>query len=103
MSLPSAFTLCTIHPFLQQKSNRYFSCRTVVGALFTGQLADMIGRRYTVMIALVLSFAAVTMEFVATTDALFFGGKFLNGFAVGTLQAVSTTYIGEVCSLAPCR
>ena len=63
----------------------------------------MIGRRYTVMIALVLSFAAVTMEFVATTDALFFGGKFLNGFAVGTLQAVSTTYIGEVCSLAPCR
>lgn len=38
------------------------------------------------------------MEFVATTDELFFGGKFLNGFAVGTLQAVTGSYIGEVGS-----
>lgn len=36
------------------------------------------------------------MEFVATTNALFFGGKFLNGFAVGILQAVTGTYVGEV-------
>jgi hypothetical protein len=36
------------------------------------------------------------MEMVATTNEIFFGGKFLNGFAVGTLQAVSGTYIGEV-------
>lgn len=48
------------------------------------------------MIALVFSFAAISMEFVSTTNELFFGGKFLNGFAVGTLQAVSGTYIGEV-------
>lgn len=27
---------------------------------------------------------------------MFFGGKFLNGFAVGTIQAVASTYIGEV-------
>jgi hypothetical protein len=27
---------------------------------------------------------------------MFFGGKFLNGFAIGTLKACSTTYIGEV-------
>ena len=27
---------------------------------------------------------------------MFFGGKFLNGFAIGTLKAISTTYIGEV-------
>lgn len=43
-----------------------------------------------------MSFAAISMEFVATTNPLFFGGKFLNGFAVGTLQAVTGTYIGEV-------
>lgn len=48
------------------------------------------------VIALVISFAAITLEFVATTNEQFFGGKFLNGFAVGTLQAVSSTYIGEV-------
>lgn len=35
---------------------------------------------------------------VATTNPMFFGGKFLNGFAVGTIQAVASTYIGEVSS-----
>jgi SP family general alpha glucoside:H+ symporter-like MFS transporter len=70
--------------------------RQVIGALTCGQVADWIGRRYTIVIALIISFAAITMEFVATTDELFFGGKFLNGFAVGTLQAVAGTYIGEV-------
>jgi hypothetical protein len=36
------------------------------------------------------------MEFVATTNALFFGGKFLNGFAIGALASVTVSYIGEV-------
>lgn len=40
------------------------------------------------------------MEFVATTNELFFGGKFLNGFAVGTIQACAGTYIAEVVALA---
>ncbi|KAL3421068.1 MFS hexose transporter [Phlyctema vagabunda] len=72
----------------------------VVGALFSGQLADRIGRRWCLVGALALSFVAITMEFVATTNQLFFGGKFLNGFAVGTIQAVSGTYIGEITPLA---
>lgn len=73
---------------------------TVVGALFCGQLADSIGRRNTIICALALSFGAVTMEFVATSNELFFGGKFLNGFAVGTIQACAGTYIGEIVPLA---
>lgn len=48
------------------------------------------------MIALLISFASVTLEMVATTNAMFFGGKFLNGFATGTLASVCVTYIGEV-------
>lgn len=36
------------------------------------------------------------MEFIATTNAIFFGGKFLNGFATGALASVAITYIGEV-------
>jgi MFS family permease len=70
--------------------------RQIVGALICGQLSDLIGRKKTVIIALAVSLAAISMEFVATTNALFFGGKFLNGFAVGTLQAVTGTYVGEV-------
>lgn len=48
------------------------------------------------MYALVFSYAAITLEVIATTPAEFFGGKFLNGFAVGTIQAATSTYIGEV-------
>ncbi|ORY60873.1 uncharacterized protein BCR38DRAFT_411983 [Pseudomassariella vexata] len=40
------------------------------------------------------------MDFVATTNALFFGGKFLNGFAVGAIASVTVTYIDEVTPLA---
>ncbi|KAF4450770.1 MFS hexose transporter [Fusarium albosuccineum] len=40
------------------------------------------------------------MEFVATTNELFFGGKFINGFAVGALASVTVSYIGEVTPLA---
>lgn len=70
--------------------------RQVIGALASGQVADWLGRRNTLVLALLISFAAVTLEFVSTTNEMFFGGKFLNGFAVGTLQAVSGSYIGEV-------
>lgn len=74
----------------------------VVGALCSGQIADAIGRRLTILVALVISIAAVTLEFLATTNEMFFGGKFLNGFAVGALASVPVTYVGEVCLLPSC-
>lgn len=48
------------------------------------------------MIALGFSFVGITLEFVATTNEVFFGGKFINGFAIGALGSVTVTYIGEV-------
>ncbi|KAL4798108.1 general substrate transporter [Aspergillus venezuelensis] len=72
----------------------------VVGALGSAQIADWIGRRNTIVLALCISFGAVTLEFLAMTNEMFFGGKFLNGFAVGALQAVCATYIGEIVPLA---
>lgn len=68
----------------------------VVGALCSGQIADAVGRKMTIFGALLISVAAVTLEFRATTNEMFFGGKFLNGFAVGALASVPITYIGEV-------
>ena len=70
----------------------------VFGSLFGGQVSDFIGRKFTVLIALVFSIVAITLEMVSTTDPMFFGAKFLNGFAVGTIQAVASAYIGEVWS-----
>jgi SP family general alpha glucoside:H+ symporter-like MFS transporter len=73
---------------------------TAVGAICAGQIADWIGRKYTIMGMLALSYASISLEFVATTNQVFFGGKILNGFVVGVLAAVGTTYVGEITPLA---
>ncbi|KAL4871175.1 hypothetical protein BDV12DRAFT_164335 [Aspergillus spectabilis] len=72
----------------------------VVGALCSGQIADTFGRKWTMLGALLISVAAVTIEFTATTNEMFFGGKFLNGFALGALASVPVTYVGEISPLA---
>ncbi|TDZ30401.1 Maltose permease MAL31 [Colletotrichum spinosum] len=72
----------------------------VIGALGSGNLADWLGRKKVIMIALVISFIGITLEFVATTNEVFFGGKFVNGFAIGALSSVTVTYIGEITPLA---
>ncbi|KAH8168536.1 sugar transporter domain-containing protein [Sarocladium implicatum] len=72
----------------------------VFGALGCGMVADWLGRRAVIIICLVVSFASITMEFVATDNALFFGGKFLNGFAIGALASVTVSYIGEITPTA---
>lgn len=64
----------------------------------SGNLADWLGRKTVIMIALGFSFVGITLEFVATTNEVFFGGKFINGFAIGALGSVTVTYIGEVSS-----
>ncbi|KAH8651140.1 MFS hexose transporter [Xylariales sp. PMI_506] len=71
----------------------------IIGALTSAAISDVIGRKYTVMGSLVISYAAISLEMVATTDAQFFGAEFMNGFSVGTLGTVCVTYIGEVAPL----
>ncbi|KAL3293602.1 mfs hexose transporter [Colletotrichum asianum] len=72
----------------------------VIGALGSGNLADWLGRKTVIMIALGFSLVGITLEFVATTNEVFFGGKFINGFAIGALGSVTVTYIGEITPLA---
>ncbi|KAJ3536365.1 hypothetical protein NM208_g6753 [Fusarium decemcellulare] len=72
----------------------------IFGCLGGGYLADRFGRKPILHVALVVSYAAITMEFVATTNELFFGGKFLNGFATGCIATVCVSYLGEIAPLA---
>ncbi|KAJ6015316.1 hypothetical protein N7540_009907 [Penicillium herquei] len=72
----------------------------VIGALCSGQIADTIGRRITIGVALLISTAGISLELVATTNQMFFGGKFLNGFALGALASVPVTFVGEIAPLA---
>jgi MFS transporter, SP family, general alpha glucoside:H+ symporter len=47
-------------------------------------------------IGFVFSFVGITLEVIATTNPVFFAGKFVNGFAIGTFISLSMTYVGEV-------
>lgn len=68
-----------------------------MASLISAELADRFGRQKVVGGALVISFVAVALEFIATTSPVFFAGKFLNGIMVGTIGTVMVSYIGEVC------
>ncbi|KAF4948834.1 hypothetical protein FSARC_13640 [Fusarium sarcochroum] len=72
----------------------------VISSLVSAELADWIGRKKVLMGALIVSYIAVAVEFIATTNLVFFIGKLLNGFMVGAVATTMVSYIGEVTALA---
>ncbi|KAF4985724.1 hypothetical protein FDECE_16364 [Fusarium decemcellulare] len=72
----------------------------VIGSLGAGYIADRIGRKWTLFISYLLIFTAITVETVSTTNPMFFAGKFIAGFPVGSFITISMTYIGEIAPLA---
>lgn len=76
--------------------------RAVIGAPATSYIADKIGRKKAYAIAFVFVFSGITLEIIATTNELFFAGKFVAGFAIGGFGVLTVTYIAEICPLT-CR
>jgi len=72
----------------------------IIGNFAAGFIPDKIGRKPMIRISYVVLFVGITLETVARTNQLLFGGKFLNGFAVGALTSVTFTYLGEIAPLA---
>ncbi|KAL7948835.1 general substrate transporter [Trichoderma barbatum] len=72
----------------------------VISSLVAAEMADIVGRKLMLLVALVVSFVGVGIEFYATTNAVFFAGKFINGIMVGIIATNMITYIGEIAPLA---
>ena len=47
------------------------------GSLGAAYLADHVGRKWVYALGLIFSYVGITLELVATTNAVFFGGKFI--------------------------
>lgn len=73
-----------------------------MGALGASFIADKFGRRPTYLIAFILMLVGITLEVIATTNDVFFGGKFINGFPVGAFGTITVTYLGEVSKGVGC-
>lgn len=64
-----------------------------VGAAWTG---DKVGRRPALALVFLIKFVSITLELIATTNEVFFGGLFLSGVTFGGFGTLSMTYIGEI-------
>jgi SP family sugar:H+ symporter-like MFS transporter len=67
-----------------------------IGAFFAGRLADLIGRRNTMMIAALLFLIGALIQGFARDHALFVIARLAGGMAVGAASVLSPAYISEV-------
>ena len=67
-----------------------------IGAFFAGRLADLMGRRNTMMLAAVLFVFGALIQGFAHVQALFVAARLAGGMAVGAASVLSPAYISEV-------
>ena len=67
-----------------------------IGAFFAGRLADLIGRRNTMMLAALLFVCGALVQGFAHVQALFVIARLAGGMAVGAASVLSPAYISEV-------
>src|SRR3954452_15728057 len=67
-----------------------------IGAFFAGRLADLMGRRNTMMVAAALFLAGALVQGVATSHMIFVLARICGGMAVGAASVLSPAYISEV-------
>lgn len=67
-----------------------------VGVLCTGYLADKLGRKYTILLAVIVFCVGVVVQTAAFTPAPIFGGRFVTGLGVGSLSMAVPLYNAEI-------
>lgn len=67
-----------------------------IGAFFAGRLADLIGRRNTMMLAAALFLAGALVQGIAPSQFIFVIARICGGMAVGAASVLSPAYISEV-------
>lgn len=79
-----------------------FPIGTMLGAVFGAWFQDKktIGRRWTLGVGGLISTVAITVCYIAdltaNQQATFWGGKLLEGIAVGVIMASTQTYLSEI-------
>src|SRR3954452_19052748 len=67
-----------------------------IGAFFAGRLADLIGRRNTMMLAAALFLLGALVQGAASSQIIFVIARICGGMAVGAASVLSPAYISEV-------
>ncbi|KAG9248009.1 general substrate transporter [Calycina marina] len=72
------------------------SCGTFFGAIIAGDLADHIGRRWTIISGCVVFIVGCILKVASTGLALLVVGRFIAGAGVGFVSAVIILYMSEI-------
>ena len=67
-----------------------------IGAFFAGRLADLMGRRNTMMLAAALFLVGALVQGAASSQIIFVIARICGGMAVGAASVLSPAYISEV-------
>ena len=67
-----------------------------IGAFFAGRLADLMGRRNTMMLAALLFLIGAIVQGLAHEHSIFLIARIMGGMAVGAASVLSPAYISEV-------
>ncbi|KAK0737957.1 general substrate transporter [Schizothecium vesticola] len=72
------------------------SAGTFFGALMAGDIADMVGRRTTVIIGCLIFMVGAALQTATNGLALIVAGRLVSGFGVGFVSAIIILYMSEI-------
>ena len=73
------------------------SCGTFFGALISGDIADFVGRRVTIIIGCLIFTVGCVMQVISTNqEVLFIFGRLIAGLGVGFISAIIILYMSEI-------
>lgn len=72
------------------------SAGTFIGALAAGDVADLIGRRTTIIAGCVIFSVGVVLQVAATAYGLLVAGRLVAGLGVGFVSAIIILYMSEI-------
>lgn len=81
------------------------SCGTFFGALIAGDVADWIGRKWTVIAGCVIYALGVVIQMITSPDHALgpiVAGRVIAGLGVGFESAIVILYMSEIVSIFPC-
>lgn len=85
-----------IHTWEKSLITSILSLGTFVGALSAGTLADVLGRRRSILLSCWVFSAGVAMQTAATTIDLLVVGRVVAGLGVGVVSSVVIVYVSEI-------
>jgi len=72
------------------------SAGTFFGAIIAGDMADLIGRRFTIILGCLIFCVGGILEVASTGLGVMVAGRLIAGFGVGFISAVVILYMSEI-------